>query len=192
MPGQRQIAAHGTIDLPPSKYSHAGGEDREYRQRDSEHVAGAGNRQLGHQLDHRYSCGEQAKRVCTGRLPFFLDVQPSFGFAEHWDVIVDLRFGIEADFTQSHQLAVAPGVRYWVDNDAQTKFYATIQGVIDATAQNNTAVRGTDVGFRNANGFMFDVMRNFAVYLQFGETIGFVRWLRFEIDAGVGVQVRIP
>jgi len=138
------------------------------------------------------SCGEQAKRVCTGRLPFFLDVQPSFGFAEHWDVIVDLRFGIEADFTQSHQLAVAPGVRYWVDNDAQTKFYATIQGVIDATAQNNTAVRGTDVGFRNANGFMFDVMRNFAVYLQFGETIGFVRWLRFEIDAGVGVQVRIP
>jgi len=39
------------------------------------------------------SCGEQAKRVCTGRLPFFLDVQPSFGFAEHWDVIVDLRFG---------------------------------------------------------------------------------------------------
>jgi hypothetical protein len=57
------------------------------------------------------SCGEQAKRVCTGLLPFFLDVQPSFGFAEHWDVIVDLRFGIMTDFTQSRELAVAPGVR---------------------------------------------------------------------------------
>ena len=31
-------------------------------------------------------CGQQAKRVCTGMLPFFIDVQPSFGFAEHWDV----------------------------------------------------------------------------------------------------------
>jgi len=138
------------------------------------------------------SCGEQAKRVCTGLLPFFLDVQPSFGFAEHWDVIVDLRFGIMTDFTQSRELAVAPGVRYWVDNDLETKFYATIQGVFDATAQHNTAVRGTDFGVRNANGFMFDVMRNLGIYLQFGETIGFVRWLRVEIDAGVGVQVRIP
>ncbi len=138
------------------------------------------------------SCGEQAKRVCTGLLPLFLDVQPSFGFAEHWDVIVDLRFGIMTDFTKSHELAVAPGVRYWVDNDAQTKFYATIQAVFDATAQHNTAVSGTDVGVRNANGFMFDVMRNLGVYLQFGETIAFVRWLRFEIDAGIGVQARIP
>jgi hypothetical protein len=141
------------------------------------------------EMDH---CGQQDKRVCTGMLPFFLDVQPSFGFAEHWDVIVDLRFGIVTDFTMSHQIAVAPGVRYWVDNNLETKFYATIQGVFDATPQHNTAVSDNDFGIRNANGFMFDVMRNFGVYLQFGETIAFVRWLRFEIDAGVGVQVRIP
>ena len=56
------------------------------------------------------NCGQQGKRVCTGLLPFFLDVQPSFGFAEHWDVLVDLRFGIGTDFTTSHQFAVAPGV----------------------------------------------------------------------------------
>jgi hypothetical protein len=31
-----------------------------------------------------------------------------------------------------------------------------------------------------------------APYLQFGETIGFVRWLRFDIDGGVGVQARLP
>ena len=39
---------------------------------------------------------------------------------------------------------------------------------------------------------MFEVMRNFGVYVQFGETIGFVRWLRFEIDVGIGVQARFP
>src|SRR5206468_10924472 len=43
--------------------------------------------------DQMINCGQQGKRVCTGLLPLFLDVQPSFGFAEHWDVLVDLRFG---------------------------------------------------------------------------------------------------
>ena len=137
-------------------------------------------------------CGQQAKRVCTGLLPFFMDVQPSFGFAEHWDVLVDLRFGIATDFNQRHQFAVAPGLRYWVDPDQPTKFYATIQGVFDATPQNNASLRRNDFGVRNQNGFMFEVMRNLGFYLQFGETIGFARWLRFEIDAGVGVQARIP
>ena len=33
---------------------------------------------------------------------------------------------------------------------------------------------------------MFEVMRNFGIYVQFGETIAFGRWLRFEIDGGVG------
>jgi hypothetical protein len=138
------------------------------------------------------NCGQQGKRVCTGLLPLFLDVQPSFGFAEHWDVLVDLRFGVGTDFTTSHQFAIAPGVRYWVDPELWTKFYATIQGVFDATAQHNPAVKDNDFGVRNANGFMFEVMRNLGFYLQFGETLGFRRWLRFEIDGGVGVQARIP
>ena len=142
--------------------------------------------------DQTIPCGEQGKRVCTGLLPFFIDVQPSFGFAEHWDVLIDLRFGIGTDFTTSHQFAIAPGFRDWVDPELPIKFFATIQGVIDATAQNNTMVRDTDFGIRNANGMMFEVMRNLGFYIQFGETLGFVRWLRFEIDGGVGVQARIP
>ena len=137
-------------------------------------------------------CGQQGKRVCTGLLPFFIDVQPSFGFAEHWDVLLDVRFGIGTDFTTSHQFAIAPGFRYWVDPELPFKFFATIQGVVDATAQNNPQVRNTDFGIRNANGFMFEVMRNLGFYIQFGETLGFVRWLRFEIDAGLGLQARIP
>jgi hypothetical protein len=146
----------------------------------------------GGAADQMVNCGQQGKRVCTGLLPFFLDVQPSFGFAEHWDILVDMRFGIGTDFTTSHQFAVAPGVRYWVDPELGFKFYATIQGVFDATAQHNPLVKDNDVGIRNANGFMFEVMRNLGFYIQFGETLGFVRWLRFEIDGGVGVQARIP
>jgi len=143
-------------------------------------------------MDEMINCGQQGKRVCTGLLPVFLDVQPSFGFAEHWDVLIDLRFGIGTDFTTSHQFAVAPGFRYWVDPELAFKFYATIQGVFDATAQHNPLVKDNDIGIRNANGFMFEVMRNLGFYIQFGETLGFVRWLRFEIDAGLGIQARIP
>jgi len=137
-------------------------------------------------------CGQVNTRVCAGRIPFFLDAQASFGFAARWDVIVDLRFGIEADFSQSHQFAVAPGVRYWVDADQPTKFFATFQGVYDLNPQHEPGVKDYDFGVRNANGFMFEVMRNLGFYLQFGETVGFVRWLRFEVDGGIGVQARFP
>ncbi len=139
------------------------------------------------------NCGEQGKRVCTSRLGTFLDVQPSFGFASHWDFIVDLRFGLEEDFTGTHEFAVAPGVRYWVDPQEHAKFFATIQAAFDTTAQHDAQLsHNDDVAVRNSNGFMYEVMRNFGAYVQFGETIGFVRWLRFEIDAGLGVQARLP
>jgi hypothetical protein len=138
-------------------------------------------------------CGQLGKRVCTGRLPFFIDVQPSFGFAQHWDVLVDLRFGLGEDFTRTRQFAVAPGFRYWVDPLEHGKFFATIQMAYDTTAQRNMMLpHNNDFALRNSNGFMYEIMRNFGAYIQFGETIGFVRWLRFEIDAGIGVQARLP
>ncbi len=138
------------------------------------------------------ACGQLNKRVCTGWIPFFIDVQPSFGLSRHWDALVDLRFGVVADFSNSHQFAVAPGFRYWVDPDLDAKFFATFQGVYDVNPQHDPATKDYDVGVRNANGFMFEVMRNLGFYLQFGETVGFVRWLRFEIDGGIGVQARFP
>ncbi|HVU50743.1 MAG TPA: hypothetical protein VHL80_08650 [Polyangia bacterium] len=139
------------------------------------------------------NCGQANKTICTGRLPTFLDVQPSFGFADHWDVLLDLRFGLEQDFTATHELAVAPGVRYWVDPEESAKFFATLQVAYDVTTQHVAGLaHNDDVALRNSNGFMLEVMRNLGVYLQFGETIGFVRWLRFEIDAGLGVQARLP
>jgi hypothetical protein len=137
-------------------------------------------------------CGQPGLRVCAGWIPFFIDTQVSFGFATRWDVLVDLRFGIAADFSQSHQFAVMPGVRYWVDAELPAKFFTTIQGVYDLNPQHDPGVKDYDLGLRNANGFMFEVMRNLGFYLQFGETVGLVRWLRFEIDGGIGVQARFP
>lgn len=142
--------------------------------------------------DENAQCGQAGKTVCTSAVPFFLDVQPSFGITTRWDVLVDLRFGIAQDFTRSRQFAVAPGFRYWVDAEFPVKFFATVQVALDTTPQHSTLIKDNDVAFRNSNGFMFEVMRNLGIYLQFGETIGFRRWLRFEIDGGLGIQARVP
>ncbi|HET6148745.1 MAG TPA: hypothetical protein VFH68_14510 [Polyangia bacterium] len=137
-------------------------------------------------------CGQPGKRVCNGRLPAYLDVQGSFGFHPHWDALVDLRFGLEADFARTRAFALTPGVRFWVDPPQRLKFFTTLQLAIDFTEQHNRTLSSWDLAFHNSNGLMFEVMRDLGVYAQFSDTVGFVRWLRFEIDVGAGLQARFP
>jgi len=137
-------------------------------------------------------CGEIGKRVCSARLPAYLDVQASFGFTAHWDVLAELRLGLEDDFARTRAVAVIPGVRYWVDPSQRIKFFTTLQLDVDLTEQHNRALTGYDLAVHNGNGLMFEVMRDLGFYVQLSETIGFVRWLRFEIDVGAGVQARFP
>jgi hypothetical protein len=137
-------------------------------------------------------CGEIAKRVCSGRLPAYLDVQGSFGLNPHWDVVAELRLGLEDDFARTRALALTPGVRYWVDPSQRLKFFTTLQLAVDLTEQHNRKLTGYDLAVHNGNGLMFELMRDLGFYVQLSETIGFVRWLRFEIDVGAGVQARFP
>src|SRR5262249_39300814 len=97
------------------------------------------------------SSGEAGKRVCTGRIPFFVELQFWFGISTRIDLITDFRLGLEGErVTDSHQFAVAPGLRVWIDQDTNVKFYTTVQGVIDSTDQKNQAgISDTDIGFRN-------------------------------------------
>ena len=147
-------------------------------------------------------CGDakvSGNPVCTSRAPSFIDLQPSFGITHSWDVLTDFRISLEHDFTTYRQFYVMPGFRYWLDAESPVKFFTTLQFAIDHSNQNrgavadpNLRVSNTDLAFRNSNGLMIEVMRNFGVYAQFGETIGFYRWLSFLVDAGIGVQARVP
>lgn len=154
-------------------------------------LLGSGYRVLFPYQENVY-CGQPGKRVCNGRLPAYLDLQGSFGFHANWDVLVDLRLGLEADFARTHDFAIAPGVRYWVDPPARLKFFTTLQLVFDTTEQHSRVLSGWDLAFHNSNGLMFEVMRDLGLYGQVSDTVGFVRWLRFEIDVGAGVQARFP
>src|SRR5215467_4535729 len=56
--------------------------------------AGSGFRVLFPYQEQIY-CGQIGKRVCSGRQPAFLDLQGSYGFGAHWDVLAELRLGLE-------------------------------------------------------------------------------------------------
>jgi len=141
-------------------------------------------------------CGDKnvaGAHVCTSRAPLFIDLQPSFGISNAWDILVDLRFGLEKDYNTFHDFFVMPGFRYWLETETHAKFFTTMQLAYDGTTQQATSKHTrSDFGFRNSNGLMIEVMRNLGFYFQFGETIGFVRWLSFTIDGGLGVQARMP
>jgi len=140
-------------------------------------------------------CGDRNSgmaRVCTNRVPFFIDLQPSFGISQAWDFLVDVRLSFEQNVFRHHEIMVMPGFRYWLDPQSHVKFFTTLQLAYDATQQSTSTVSSSDIGVRNSNGLMVEIMRNFGVYFQFGETVGFVRWLSFNVDAGVGIQARVP
>jgi hypothetical protein len=139
-------------------------------------------------------CGDSSsnvsKHVCTHILPVFLDLQLSYGAFPRLDFIVDLRFAVQKDpaTADSHQFALAPGVRYWLDQGVALKLYATGQAVYDHT--DYIQVSKSDFALRNADGLMYDAIKNVGFFFQVGWTMGFLRWYRLEFDAGIGMQVR--
>jgi hypothetical protein len=137
-------------------------------------------------------CGEAGKRVCISHVRAFLELGLSYGVATSLDVIADFRFGLESDFTTTTDFHFAPGVKYFMDPEGPLKFYATGQLVFDNEDQMTTRVSSFDFGLRNADGVQYEIGRYFGVFAQFGDTLGFVRWLRIELDFAGGVQGRFP
>jgi hypothetical protein len=139
------------------------------------------------------STGNIDRRVCTHILPFFLDLQLSYGLHPRVDLIVGLRFAVQKDPAtfDSHQFVLEPGVRYWLDQGVALKFYATGQFIYDYTDYRGT-VSNSDFGLRNADGLMYDAIKNVGFFFQVGWTMGFSRWFRLELDTGLGVELRFP
>lgn len=162
-------------------------------------MPGSGYRLIARYKDNQ-NCGDssgiQSKPVCAHSVPFFLDFQLSFGVAARADIIADIRFGLQSDpaIPGNHQFALAPGLRFWLDQDVLLKFYTTLQFVYDYTdfSAAGSGISSSDYGVRNANGLMYDPIRNVGFYVQFGETIGFARWFRIDLDVGLGAQIRFP
>ncbi len=138
--------------------------------------------------------------VCTGRAPFSFDLEFGYGLKRRIDVFAELRLGIQGDFgaTQSssdegpRMFHISPGARFFFSDAKSTKLFTTAQVVFDFAGYKDPAGadRGNDVGIRNLNGLWLDLEKAYGFYVYIGETLTFSRWLRFELEAGIGVQAR--
>ena len=147
-------------------------------------------------------CGElkddgsgENKPNCLDRSPFALDIAVGFGLFDKLELFLQAKIGLEKDIgentmaTGPHIFELAPGIRGYIAELGTTRFFSTLQFSLDLTDYH---IDGADHGIRNTNGFQLDLHKTFGIYLYFGEIVSWRRWLRFEVEAGVGVQARFP
>ncbi len=150
--------------------------------------------------DEEY-CGDlknsgENRSTCYGRSPFGFDVGLGYGVLSILEVFIEMRLGVERDIGQTpnmdgpRMVALAPGVKAYLGRIGEMAFFSTLQFPIDFTSFDQ--VDKNDFGLRNVNGLQLDLHRTFGLYVMFGEEVSWRRWLRFEIEAGLGVQARFP
>ncbi len=155
---------------------------------------------------HEEYCGKQDATasngfaaVCTGRAPFSLDFEIGYGVGHRVDAFIELRLALEQDFGASPSATegarlfhVSPGARIFFSDAGKSKLFTTGQLVLDFSGYEDPAGKklGTDFGVRNMSGLWVDLDKAYGFYVFIGETATFARWLRFELEAGVGIQGR--
>lgn len=145
-------------------------------------------------------CGKADSGACPGVAPPWVELDLSYAATDHFEVLMGLRIALIDDFTPAtwtgdapHQFAFLPGIRYYIDDRGSLKFFSSFQLVIDRTDYSADGVSAeTDIGVRTTLGLMVDLHRTFGLYATLGGELGFVRWLSFQLDAGIGLQVRFP
>jgi hypothetical protein len=136
------------------------------------------------------------RSTCYGRSPFGFDIGLGYGVISIIEVFLEMRLGVERDIGVNpnqdgpRMVALAPGVKAYLGRIGEMAFFSTLQFPIDFTSFDQ--VDKNDFGIRNVNGLQLDVHRTFGLYVMFGEEVSWRRWLRFEIEAGLGLQARFP
>jgi hypothetical protein len=138
--------------------------------------------------------------VCSGREPFALGLELSYGVAQHIELLVEVRLGLEQDFGDKpgdqgpRPLFVAPGARFFFSEAKRSKLFVQPELVFDETAYKDTtgAERGGDFGVRGLEGLWIDLHRAYGMYLYVGETLTMARWIDASFEVGAGFQMRYP
>jgi hypothetical protein len=138
--------------------------------------------------------------ACIGRAPMSLDLEASYGFGRHRELLVEFRVGLERDFgrvpdTDGPRVHfVAPGVRFFFNEAKTSKLFTQVQLVVDFSSYKDPSGedRGADYGFRNLNGLWFDLHHAYGFYVYIGETLTLQRWIMGSLEAGIGFQGRYP
>ena len=157
--------------------------------------------------DNKYYCGKldsTAKYgnapVCTGRAPFALGLEASYGVASHIELLLEMRLGLERDFGPSptaegpRPFFLAPGARFFFSEAKRTKLFVQPEVVFDFTSYKDAAGmdRGNDFGVRGLEGLWVDLHHAYGIYAFVGETLEMARWVDASFEIGAGFQGRYP
>jgi hypothetical protein len=152
-------------------------------------------------------CGEDDGTLdetpCYSASPAFFDLDLSFGLTDGFELSALLRLGLESEVTglggtvegpaaleETKPLTLGFGIRAYADAPARVKVFVGARLLYDLTEAG--AEGKNDFAVRAEPGLQIEIVRYVAFFIQGNATIGFLRWLRFEIDGGGGIQLRIP
>ena len=157
---------------------------------------------------HDEYCGERSEATGTGfadfcfaRAPIPLDLVLSYGLNDKVEVLLELRFGLERDFggtpgatSGPRPHIYMPGVKAYFSESGRSRLFSTLQLLFDTTGYTDPAGEelGLDWGMRNVNGLQFDVHRAVGLYVFLGDLVTWDRWLTVQVEAGIGIQGRLP
>jgi hypothetical protein len=139
--------------------------------------------------------------VCSGRSPLAFELEAAYGVAQHVELLVEMRVGIEKDFGSvagandgPRPMFVAPGARFFFSEAQHLKLFIQPEVVIDFAHYKDASGmdRGNDFGVRGLEGIWLDFHRAYGIYAFVGETAEFARWLSGEMEFGAGIQGRYP
>jgi hypothetical protein len=138
--------------------------------------------------------------VCSGREPFAIDIEPSFGVAKAVELVFGLHLGLEGDFGPTaatdgpKAFRLEPGARFFFSESGHSKLFVQPALVVDFTnyLKPGGGSYGNDFGVRATEGYWLDLHRAFGFYVFVGETAEFSRWLSAALDFGIGFQGRYP
>ena len=198
-PPQAIPPASASLTAPPDDPDPKASDDRTHRFQGGLGVTvGSGYRVIFRYGDTK-TCGTNDPQsgaptsTCSGRLPTWLDAKLFFGVAHSVDLVIEQRFGLEADFTLNRQFMLMPGIRvYASDPHKPFKFFVQIQGVFDYSDPSTISDKRFDFGIHEANGFQWDFLKWMGAYLQISETFEFYRGIDFQIEGGLGLEGRFP
>ena len=141
-------------------------------------------------------CGKTGEDLCQGRAPLYLDLGAGYRVIEKLELFFEVRIGLERDFgasatsTGARNRVYSPGVKLYFKEEGTAKFWSSLMFNIDTT--NYPQKPETDYGVRLTNAFQFDPHRTYGVFFYAGPIFAWQRWLRFEIEGGIGMQARFP
>lgn len=132
---------------------------------------------------------------CIERAPARLDVALTYGLTDSVEILLDMQLGIERDFGAAPDrdgprvVAFAPGIGGRLATFGEVGFYSAVQLVVDVGDYEQAD--GADLAVQNLNRLQVDIGR-YGIYGFFAETIGWKRWLKFELFGGAGAELRFP